>query len=992
METDPLICDRYDRPSFASYSNPLLQIPTYEEKPLDEVLSSLPDSWQVCLVHSEWSCERKTPNFPTLPYHQVDFTQPTLMIIGGETLGVSERVVAALEQSQRSVVNAFIPISKPLDSLSTSTAASILIYEMARQYAPILETEESQQLSAVEIANTHQQLGTGSGYQEVSEIVPDVEMASTEKLEFQSAMSDFKAMFPHMENRVIEEVLRRNKGMVDQTIDDLLAITLVENDPEPSATNTSSSSSQPQQTPPPSYQHFSGAHFPPAQSPYTITPLKYTHHPECFISPPLNRSPLLELYTMASKTQPLCRRLSQYQRGSAIRYPELRVVPPATKKHTHDPETHETFVKALKSVRLKQKTGKSAFVENKRTIIDLMSNGHAPSHLFYTKDFLLEELPEISDKTTVVQLFPGQMNRMTDLLASQGLIGVFDRPKGYPFAKRIPLILWVGKIRHPGNAGGIIRTAAGAACLSVIFSPHSVNIWNPAVLRASAGAHYMIPTYEEKPLDEVLSSLPDSWQVCLVHSEWSCERKTPNFPTLPYHQVDFTQPTLMIIGGETLGVSERVVAALEQSQRSVVNAFIPISKPLDSLSTSSAASILIYEMARQYAPILESEESQQLTAAEIANTHQHLGTGSGYQEVSEIVPDVEMASTEKLEFQSAMSDFKAMFPHMENRVIEEVLRRNKGMVDQTIDDLLAITLVENDPEPSATNTSSSSSQPQQTPPPSYQHFSGAHFPPAQSPYTITPVEMASTEKLEFQSAMSDFKAMFPHMENRVIEEVLRRNKGMVDQTIDDLLAITLVENDPEPSAANTSSSSSQPQQTPPPSYQHFSGAHFPPAQSPYTITPTTVIPQASVQIVTQQPSAVSAVAPAASSGYYPPRNYPTLSEHLPPGDLTLTPRSQQPAYQKYGQVPIKFMGCLFPIPYTQPLPDRFLRLNEPRMNSNNNQLMAQVAEDKDFALLLYNQDFLEQARNDQEFMNTLQQDSAARGGAASSSSGTDLTW
>ena len=49
--------------------------------------------------------------------------------------------------------------------------------------------------------------------------------------------------------------------------------------------------------------------------------------------------------------------------------------------------------------------------------------------------------------------------------------------------------------------------------------------------------------------------------------------------------------------------------------------------------------------------------------------------------------------------------------------------------------------------------------------------------------------------------------------------------------------------------------------------------------------------------------------------------------------------------------------------------------------------MAQVAEDKDFALLLYNQDLLEQAQNDQEFMNTLRQDSAARGGAASSSSG-----
>ena len=95
---------------------------------------------------------------------------------------------------------------------------------------------------------------------------------------------------------------------------------------------------------------------------------------------------------MTSRTQQLCRRLSQYQRGSIIRYPKLRVGPPAVKKHTHDPETHEKFVKALKSVKLKQKTGKSAFVENKRTIIDLMSNGQTPSHIFYTKVFIIYNL------------------------------------------------------------------------------------------------------------------------------------------------------------------------------------------------------------------------------------------------------------------------------------------------------------------------------------------------------------------------------------------------------------------------------------------------------------------------------------------------------------------------------------------------------------------------------------------------------------------------
>lgn len=44
-------------------------------------------------------------------------------------------------------------------------------------------------------------------------------------------------------------------------------------------------------------------------------------------------------------------------------------------------------------------------------------------------------------------------------------------------------------------------------------------------------------------------------------------------------------------------------------------------------------------------------------------------------------------------------------------------------------------------------------------------------------------------QLEFNQAMSDFKHMFPDMEEDVIEAVLRANNGVVDATIDQLLQI-----------------------------------------------------------------------------------------------------------------------------------------------------------------------------------------------------------
>ena len=44
-------------------------------------------------------------------------------------------------------------------------------------------------------------------------------------------------------------------------------------------------------------------------------------------------------------------------------------------------------------------------------------------------------------------------------------------------------------------------------------------------------------------------------------------------------------------------------------------------------------------------------------------------------------------------------------------------------------------------------------------------------------------------KLNFHEAMRDFKSMFPSIENDVIETVLRANKGSVDATIDQLVAM-----------------------------------------------------------------------------------------------------------------------------------------------------------------------------------------------------------
>ncbi len=169
---------------------------------------------------------------------------------------------------------------------------------------------------------------------------------------------------------------------------------------------------------------------------------------------------------------------------------------------------------------------------------------------------------------------------VTDTQSPQGIAALLVPPTGSldSMFTRIPLILVAVALQDPGNLGTLIRSAVAFAATGILLTPGTVNPFNPKVIRASAGAIFRIPI---API--TLESLPTNLQLLAT---------VPGYAT-PIHTVDLIRPTAILLGNEGAGLPPEWLAAATQ------RVTIPTPGPVESLNAAVAASILLYEAARQ---------------------------------------------------------------------------------------------------------------------------------------------------------------------------------------------------------------------------------------------------------------------------------------------------------------------------------------------------------------------------------------------------------
>jgi len=152
-----------------------------------------------------------------------------------------------------------------------------------------------------------------------------------------------------------------------------------------------------------------------------------------------------------------------------------------------------------------------------------------------------------------------------------------------------PLVVVAG-LQDPGNLGTILRSSEAFGSAGVVLGEGTVSVFNSKVVRASAGSVFRLPIVHGQgksgtaKLEEVSEKLR-SQGVRLI--------ATSSHKGTSLDQADLASPAAIFFGNEGSGLPRDLMAKMDE----VIA--IPHTPQVESLNAGVAASIVLYEAARQ---------------------------------------------------------------------------------------------------------------------------------------------------------------------------------------------------------------------------------------------------------------------------------------------------------------------------------------------------------------------------------------------------------
>lgn len=145
------------------------------------------------------------------------------------------------------------------------------------------------------------------------------------------------------------------------------------------------------------------------------------------------------------------------------------------------------------------------------------------------------------------------------------------------------LVCVLTHVRDPGNAGTVIRGADAAGADLVVVSDSSVDVYNPKVVRSTAGSLWHLPVCVGEPVPTIVAALRSAG-IRLLAADGAGETLLP--------EVDLTPPHAWVMGNEAWGLPAEVREACDEVVR------VPIYGRAESLNLAMAATVCLYASAQ----------------------------------------------------------------------------------------------------------------------------------------------------------------------------------------------------------------------------------------------------------------------------------------------------------------------------------------------------------------------------------------------------------
>jgi TrmH family RNA methyltransferase len=213
-------------------------------------------------------------------------------------------------------------------------------------------------------------------------------------------------------------------------------------------------------------------------------------------------------------------------------------------------------------------------------------SGIPRSRIFRTTDKLFEGVAGTESPQGVAAFFRQREWNFDDVMRGRA-------SEGGAYRSEAPLLVVMAAVQDPGNVGTIVRSAEAFGATGVIAGRGTADPWSPKALRASAGSVLRLPLLRGVAIPVLLAQLRMARVKILAAGTRPGDGSGAKGANTDASITDMRSACAIFIGNEGSGLPSEVEQAADEW------IYISMNENVESLNAGVAASVILFEAARQ---------------------------------------------------------------------------------------------------------------------------------------------------------------------------------------------------------------------------------------------------------------------------------------------------------------------------------------------------------------------------------------------------------